>query len=155
MVGRLVEQHDVRLRRQHAGKGGAPGLAAGQLVRVFLAGQAEILHQIGGAIGIVGGSEPCLDIGADSRETLHVGNLRQIAHGRRRLAEHLAVLRFDQAGGNLQQRRLAGAIAADQCDVVAGGDRKAAPSSSGVPPKVSFIPSRVRSGGAMSAFRKG
>src|SRR5438445_3998437 len=29
---------------------------------------------------------------------------------------------------------------------------KAAPSSSGVPPKVSFIPSRLRRGGAISAF---
>ena len=46
MVGRLVEQQDVGRRRQHAGKRGAPRLAAGKVRRVFLAGQAELLQQI-------------------------------------------------------------------------------------------------------------
>jgi hypothetical protein len=36
------------------------------------------------------------------------------------MAENLAVLRLDQAGGYLEQRRLAGPVAADQGDPVAG-----------------------------------
>ena len=124
MVGRLVEQQDVGLGRHHAGKRCAARLAAGKLVRLFLAGQAEMVEQIGGAVRIVGRSEPGLDIGADGGETFHVRHLRQIAHRGRGMAEDLAVLRLDQAGGDLQQRRLAGAVAADQRDAVAGRDRK-------------------------------
>ena len=40
------------------------------------------------------------------------------------MAEHLAVLRLDQAGGDPEQGRLAGAVAADQRDAVAGQHRK-------------------------------
>ena len=40
------------------------------------------------------------------------------------MAEDLAVLRLDQAGGDLQQRRLARAVAADQRDAVAGRGRQ-------------------------------
>ncbi len=119
MVGRLIEEEDVGLRRHDAGKGSTAGFAAGEIVRPLLAGQAEMLHQIGGAIGIVGGSEPRLDIGADAGKTIHVGHLRQVAHCCRRLAEHLAILRLDQSRSDLQQRRLARAVAADQSDLVA------------------------------------
>ena len=41
MVGRLVEQQDVGLRRQRAGERRAAALAARQVVRVFGAGQAQ------------------------------------------------------------------------------------------------------------------
>ena len=43
MVGRLVEQQDVGLGREHAGQRGAAGFAARELGRVFLAGQAELV----------------------------------------------------------------------------------------------------------------
>ena len=120
MVGRLVEQQDVRLGRQHAGECGAPRLAAGQLGRLLLAGQAEVIEQIGSAMWIVGRSKACLDIGTHGDKTFEVRFLRQIANGGRWLAEHLAVLRLDQSGRDLEQRRLAGAVAADQRDAIAG-----------------------------------
>ena len=122
MVGGLVEQQDVRLGRHDAGECCPARLAAGQFVRLFVAGQAEMVEQIGRAVRIVGRSEPGLDIGAYGRETFHIRHLRQVAHRGGRMAEDLALLRFDQAGGDLQQRRLAGAVAADQRDAVAGRD---------------------------------
>ena len=124
MVGRLIEQQDVGLRGDRAGKGGAARLAAGKLGRLFLAGQPEMVEQIGGAMRIVGRAETRLDIGAHRRKRLEVRHLRQIADGCRWMAEHLAVLRLDQAGRDLQQRRLAGAVAADQRDAVAGQHRQ-------------------------------
>ena len=45
MIGGLVEQQDIRLRREGAGQGGALRLAAGQAARVFVAGQAEPAEQ--------------------------------------------------------------------------------------------------------------
>ena len=42
MVGRLVEQEDVGLRRQNAGERGAPAFAARQRRRIFLAGEPEL-----------------------------------------------------------------------------------------------------------------
>ena len=46
MVGRLVEQQDVGLGRQHARQRGAARLAARELRRVLVAGEAELLQQI-------------------------------------------------------------------------------------------------------------
>ena len=46
MVGRLVEQQDVGLGRQHPRQRRAPRLAAGQQRRVFVAAQAELLQQV-------------------------------------------------------------------------------------------------------------
>ena len=127
MVGRLIEQQDVGLRGDRAGKGCAARLAAGKLGRLFLAGQTEMVEQIGGAVRIVGRAETRLDIGAHRRKRLEVRHLRQIADGCRWMAEHLAVLRLDQPGRDPQQRRLAGAVAADQRDAVAWkhGQRRA------------------------------
>ena len=110
--------------RDRAGKGCAARLAAGKLGRLFLAGQAEMVEQIGGAVRIVGRAETRLDIGAHRRKRLEVRHLRQIADGCRWMAEHLAVLRLDQAGRDPQQRRLARAVAADQRDAVAGQHRQ-------------------------------
>ena len=50
MIGRLVEQQDVGLRRQHARKRGAARFAAGEMRRVFCAGEAELLQQIAGGV---------------------------------------------------------------------------------------------------------
>ena len=46
MVGRLVEQQDVGLGRQHVGQRRAPRLAAREPRRVFLAGEAQLLQQV-------------------------------------------------------------------------------------------------------------
>ena len=53
MVGRLVEQEDVRLRRQHAGERRAARLAAGQMRRVFAAGRARAAPASGGPVRAV------------------------------------------------------------------------------------------------------
>ena len=50
MVGRLVEQQDIGLGRQHAGERGAAGLAAREARRILVAGEAEMLEQIAGAV---------------------------------------------------------------------------------------------------------
>ena len=124
MVGGLVEQQDVGLRRDRPGKGGAAGLAAGKFGGPFLAGQTEMLEQIGGAVWIVGRAKPGFDIGAHRGKRFQVRHLGQIAHRRRRVAEYLALLWLDQAGGDPQQGRLAGAVSPDQRDAVAGQYRQ-------------------------------
>ena len=69
MVGRLVEQQDVGLGRQHAGQRGAARLAARQARGVLLAGQAELVQQVARAVGIVARPEPRLDIGERGRRS--------------------------------------------------------------------------------------
>jgi hypothetical protein len=83
-------------------------------------------------------------------EVGEIGRLLEIANRRRRVPEHLAGLCLDHAGGDLQQRRLAGAVAADKADLVAGLHLQAAPFSSGAPPKLRKISSSFRMGGANS-----
>ena len=51
-----------------------------------------------------------------------VGFLRQIADGCAGLGEAAAGIGLDQAGGDAQQGRFAGSVAADKADPVAGGD---------------------------------
>ena len=58
MVGGLVEQQDVRFRRHCPGERCPACLAAGKLVRLFVACQAEMIEQIGRAMRVVGGSQP-------------------------------------------------------------------------------------------------
>ena len=62
MVGRLVQQQNIGFGRERAGKCRAACLTAGQGLRVFLAGQAENLEQIGAAIGIVAIRQAFVDI---------------------------------------------------------------------------------------------
>ena len=124
MVGRLVEQQDVGLGRQRAGNRGAAGLATRQVVRMLLAGEAEFAEQIGGAVMLVTLAHPGLDVFEHGVEPRHVGLLRQIAHGGARLHEAVALVGFDEPGGDLQQGRLAGAVAADEADALAGSDRE-------------------------------
>ena len=50
--------------------------------------------------------------------------LRQIADGRAGLHKAAAAVGFDEACDDFQQRRLAGAVAADQADAFRGGDRE-------------------------------
>jgi hypothetical protein len=125
MVGRFVEKQDVRLRRHHAGKRRTPRLAAGKALWVLFPGQAQMLQEIGDAIAIVAGAEPRFGIGLDRLEAVEVRRLVQIADGHRGVPEDLARLRLGKAGCNPHQRRLAGAIAADETDAVAGFDLQA------------------------------
>src|SRR3954452_21997595 len=73
---------------------------------------------------VVAGTETGLDIGQRGLVIAEVRLLRQIADGRARLYEAAAAVGLDQAGCNLQQRRFAGAIAADQADALARRHRQ-------------------------------
>ncbi len=116
MVGRLVQQQDVGRGRQHPRQRRAAGLAAGDMRGVFVAGQPELLHEIARLIMVVAGAEAGLDIGQRRLVVAEVRLLRQIADGGAGLHEAAAAVRLDEAGGDLEQRRFAGAVAADQAD---------------------------------------
>jgi hypothetical protein len=121
MVGRLVQQQDVGRGRQHPRQRRAAGLAAGDMRRIFLAGEPELLHEIACLVMIVAGAKAGLDIGQRRLVVAEVRLLRQIADGGAGLHEAAAAVGLDDAGGDLQQRRFAGAIAADQADAFACG----------------------------------
>ncbi len=88
---------------------------------VFVAVQPELLHQIARLVVIVAGAEASLDIGQRRRVIAEIRLLRQIADGRARLHEAAAAVGLDGAGGDLEKRRFAGAVAADQADALARG----------------------------------
>ena len=139
VVGRLVEQQDVGRRRQHVGQRGAAQLAARQRRGVLLAAEPQLLQQIARLMRIVGGAEAGLHVGQRGRVAGEVRLLRQVAHRGARLHEALAPVGLDQPRRDLQQRRLARAVAPDQADPLAAATASSAPSSSGVPPKVSAM----------------
>ena len=122
MVGRLVEQHDVRLGRQGARQSGTAGLAARQVMRLHVLGQAQGVETHGDPVGIVGRTEARGDIGADRLEVAEIRLLRQVAQGRAGLQEDFAAVGLDLSGGDLHQGRLARAVATDQRDALAGQD---------------------------------
>ena len=123
MVGRLVEQQNVGLRRQHPGERRAARLAAGKVFRIFRAGQAQLVEQIMRAvIGRRWGRGRRRHSRTDVRKAGKIRLLRQIAHGRVGLEEAPAVVGLDLAGGDFQQRRFARAIASDKTEPVAALD---------------------------------
>ena len=124
MVGGLVQQQDIGRGRQHARQRGAAGLAAGQVRGIFVAVQPELLQQIAGLVVVVARAEAGFDIGQRGREAGKIGLLRQIADGRAGLHEAAAAVGLDEAGRDLQQRRFAGAVAADQADALARRHRQ-------------------------------
>ena len=124
MVGRLVQQQDVGRGRQHPSQRRAAGFTAGDMRGVFVAMQPELLHQIAGLIMIVAGAEAGLDIGQRRLVIAEIRLLRQIADGRTRLHEAAAAIGLDEAGGDLQERRFAGAVTADQADSLARRHRQ-------------------------------
>ena len=97
MVGRLVEQQDVGLGREHARERGAARLAAGEPRGIFLAGQAELFEQIARAVRIVARREPGLHIGERGGKAGEVRLLRQVADRRARLREARAAVGLDQS----------------------------------------------------------
>ncbi len=124
MVGWLVEQQNVGIGGERAGERSAAGFAAGQVAGVFRAGQAEFLDQIAGEVMVVLVGQPAFDKGERCVVAGKIRLLRQIAHHRARLHEDSAAVGLDQFGGDFQQGRLAGAIAADQRDPLAGRYRQ-------------------------------
>jgi hypothetical protein len=127
VVGGLIEQQDVGFGRQHAGQGGASGFTAGEPHRVFAAGQAKLFEQIRCSVVVCGGGvgKAGFDILQGCGEAGEVGFLRQVADGCARLGEAAAGIGLHQTGGDPQQSGFAGAVAADQANPVAGGDRNA------------------------------
>ena len=122
MVGRLVEQEDVGLGREHASERCALRLATGELGRIFIAGEAEAFQHGAGVMRLVAGGKSGLDISRSGGEAGKLGVLRQIADGRRRLDETAAMIGIDLAGSDFQQRRFAGAVPADEAEPLAGTD---------------------------------
>jgi hypothetical protein len=120
MVGRLVEQEDIRFRRHDAGERRPARLAAGERLRVLGAVEAKMFEQVGDAIGVVGRAETGFGIGGDRVVAIEIRRLVQVADGGGRVAEDFARLRLGKVGGDLHQRRLARAVAADEADAVAG-----------------------------------
>ena len=125
MVRRLVEDEHVGLRRESARQARPPRLAAGQVLRVFGSGEPELGKEILRAVWIVARRKARLDIGERGRKARKVRLLRQVAH-RGALAQHaLAAVRLDEAGHDLQERRLARAVAPDQRQPLALADGRA------------------------------
>jgi hypothetical protein len=79
MVGRLVEEKDVGLRRKRAGKRGAAALAAGKPSRLLLTGEAEGFEEIARAMPVVARTEARLHESGGRCETGEIGFLRQVA----------------------------------------------------------------------------
>ncbi len=123
MVGGLVEQQDIGFRCQHAGERRTPAFPAGEARRLLLPGETEALQEIARAVRIVAGGEPGLDEGGRGGEAGQVRGLQQIADGHRGLDEAAAAIRLDLAGGDLEQRRLARAVAAHQTQTLRRSDR--------------------------------
>ncbi len=118
MVGRLVQQQDIGRGRQHARQRRAAGFAAGDICGVFVAAKPELLQHIVGLIVVVAGAEASFDIGKRGCEACKIRLLRQIADGRAGLHETAAAVGLDEPGRDLQQRRFARAVTADQTDAL-------------------------------------
>ena len=114
MIGRLVQQQDIRRRGEHAGKGGAARFSARQTVRRFRPIQAELAKQIIGPVRIIAGGETGFDIGARVGKARQRRFLRQIANRCARLNEARPPLGIHEAGGDLEKGGLARAVSPDQ-----------------------------------------
>ena len=114
MVGGLIEQQHVRLRRQNPRQCSATPLAARERLGVFRACQPQRLEQILRAIGIVARRQPSFHIGQRRGMAGEVGLLRQIADRGAWLGEAHPGIVLDQPGGDLEQCRLARTVAPDQ-----------------------------------------
>ena len=122
VIGRLVEQQDVGGGCEHARKCRPPGLAAGELGRILIAAEPELLQEVARLTAIVAGAEAGLHISEGRGRAGEIGLLRQISNRGPRLHEARPPVGLDQPGGNAQQRRLARPVAADQAHAFAGRD---------------------------------
>ena len=87
MIGRLVEQQNVGLGRQHPRERRATSLAARKPRRVLVSAQAQFVEELSRPIGIVGRPQPGLDIGESGWKRGEIRLLRQIADAGARLDE--------------------------------------------------------------------
>ena len=118
MVGRLIQEQDIGRGRQYPRQRRAASFAAGEMRRVFVVAKRELLQQIARPIAVIAGAQALLDIGKCRCKAGEVRLLRQIADGRAGLHKAAAGIGFDGACRDLQQRRLAGAVAPDQADAL-------------------------------------
>jgi hypothetical protein len=125
VIGRLVEQQDVRLTGQRLGEERAPFQAAGKSGKLLMRGQAHFRREV--LETHVGLPFLLVPIGAQAGvEHLHdraldvVGNfLDQPRHHGGVGQDQLAVVRRFLAGDDPHQARFASAVAADQADALA------------------------------------
>ena len=121
MVGRLVEQQNVGIGRQNARQRRTPRFAARQMRGIFITMQAELFQKISGLVVVIARRQPGFDISERGRKAGKIRLLRQIAHRGARLHEPAAMVGLHQPGDDLQQRRFARAVAADQAEPIASG----------------------------------
>src|SRR3569623_431599 len=83
-----------------------------------------MLQQVAGAVRVVAGFQPGGRIVERRGVASQIGLLRQVADRGTGLQEAAATVGLDLAGSDLEQGGLAGAVASDERDLVAGGDRE-------------------------------
>jgi hypothetical protein len=121
MIGRLVEQQDVGRGSQRTGQRGPTRLAAGQGGGVFVARKAELFEQVQCPVATVHRTgKTRLYISERCAEAGQIGFLRQVLDGSARLGEAFSGIGLYQPGGDAQQGGLAGTVATNQADPVAG-----------------------------------
>ncbi len=104
MIGRLVKEQDVGLRRQYAGERRAPCLPTGQALRFLFAGEAEAFKDEARAILIVALAHLRFDEGKCRRRPSEIRLLGQVTDRRPGLEEAGPAVWLDQAGGDLEKR---------------------------------------------------
>ena len=113
VVRRLVEHEEVRLGHEQARQRRALGLATAELAdgRVEQTAHAELVEN---RLGL-----PPVAHGVAHRGTREHGALIEVADADVASASHHTRFRFDAAGQHVEQRRLAGAVEADDGGAVA------------------------------------
>ena len=114
MVGRLVQQQDIRLRRQCARQRGTAGFPTRQCRRIAGIGQPQPVDQYGGAFRVVARFQPVLHIVDDRGVPRQIGFLRQVTQCGARLQESLTVVGLYFARRYFHEGRFAGAVAPHQ-----------------------------------------
>src|SRR5687768_16114272 len=112
MVGRLVKQQDIRFGCKNARKRGSTRLAAREARRILVARYAELFKQVARAMRIVARRTPRLDEAEHAPVAAQVRLLGEIADRRAGLRETRAAIDFREPGRDLEQGRLARAVAA-------------------------------------------
>jgi len=116
----------------------------------FVAVKTELLQHITGLVMVVAGSEARFDIGERRGVVCEIRLLRQITDGRAGLHKNGCRGRARRCRPRSQQRRFAGAVAANQAARSADDTDSSTPDNSGVPPKVSRMSFTGSAGGAMA-----
>ena len=102
------------------GERGPPRLAAGEMGRVLISGEAEAIQQSGAAMLVVAGAEAGLHVIQRSFEAGQIRLLRQVADGGAGLEEAGAPIGLQHPGRDLQQGGLAGPVAANEANPLPG-----------------------------------